>query len=71
MTSKPKLNTHEAAAYLGLKPNTLEVWRCKHRGPRYAKLGSRILYDQDELDAFFNARSITTREASAIVRGQQ
>ena len=67
MTSKPKLNTHEAAAYLGLKPNTLEVWRCKHRGPRYAKLGSRILYDQDELDAFFNARSITTREASAIV----
>ena len=71
MTSKPKLNTHEAAAYLGLKPNTLEVWRCKHRGPRYAKLGSRILYDQDELDAFFNARSITTREVSAIVRGQQ
>ena len=68
MTSKPKLNTHEAAAYLGLKPNTLEVWRCKHRGPRYAKLGSRILYDQDELDAFFSARSVTTRD-SAQFRG--
>jgi hypothetical protein len=63
MSGKPKLNTIEAAAYLGVKPNTLEVWRCKHRGPKYAKLGSRIVYDPDELEAFFAARSITTRDA--------
>lgn len=62
MSNRPKLNTHEAAAYLGVRPNTLEVWRCKHRGPRYAKLGSRIVYDPDELDAFFAARSISTRD---------
>jgi hypothetical protein len=63
MSSKPKLNTQEAAAYLGVRPNTLEVWRCKHRGPKYAKLGSRIVYDPDDLDSFFAARSITTRDA--------
>ena len=62
MSNKPKLNTHEAAAYLGVKPNTLEVWRCKHRGPRYAKLGSRIVYDPEDLDSFFAASSITTRD---------
>jgi hypothetical protein len=72
MSSKPKLNTHEAAAYLGVKPSTLEVWRCKHRGPGYAKLGSRIVYDPDELEAFFAARSITTRDTgSDRARGEK
>jgi transposase-like protein len=65
MSNKPKLSTQEAAAYLGVKPNTLEVWRCKHRGPQYAKLGSRIVYDPEELDAFFAARSISTRDTEA------
>ena len=63
MTSKPKLNTHEAAAFLGLQPNTLEVWRTKHRGPRYAKIGSRVLYDPDDLEDFFTSRTVHTREA--------
>ena len=62
MSKQPKLNTHEAAAYLGVRPNTLEIWRCKHRGPKYAKLGSRIVYDPDDLDAYFAARSISTRD---------
>ncbi len=50
MAKRPKFNTQEAAAYLGVKPNTLEIWRCKHRGPKYAKLGTRVLYDPDDLD---------------------
>ena len=62
MSNKPKLSTREAAAYLGVRPNTLEIWRVKHRGPKYAKLGSRILYDPDDLEDFFAARSISTRD---------
>ena len=62
MSKKPKLNTHEAAEYLGVRPNTLEVWRCKHRGPKYAKLGSRIVYDLDDLDDYYSARTISTRD---------
>jgi hypothetical protein len=63
MSKKSKFSTIEAADYLGVRPNTLEVWRCKHRGPKYAKLGSRIVYDPDDLEAFFTARSINTRDS--------
>jgi hypothetical protein len=64
MIPKQKLNTQEAAAYLGIQPNTLEVWRCKHKGPRYAKLGTRVLYDKADLDEFFASRSIETLESA-------
>ena len=63
MPSK-KFNTDEAAEFLGVKPNTLEVWRTKHRGPRYAKIGSRVLYDPDDLEDFFSSRTVHTREAA-------
>jgi len=62
MTHKQKLNTEEAATFLGIRPNTLEVWRCKHKGPRYAKIGSRVLYDPDDLEAFFISRGVDTRD---------
>lgn len=63
MTVKQKLNTQEAAAYLGVQPNTLEVWRCKNKGPRYYKLGTRVIYDRDDLDAFLDSKSIETMES--------
>jgi len=55
-----KLNTAEAAEYLGVRPNTLEVWRCKHKGPHYSKIGSHVLYDMADLEAFFHARAVST-----------
>lgn len=58
-----KMNTQQAAAYLGLQPNTLEVWRCKHKGPRYSKLGTRVLYDRADLDTFFAACVVQTLES--------
>ncbi len=74
MTSKQKLNTQEAADYLGLQPNTLEIWRCRHKGPRYSKLGSRVVYDLSDLDAFFASKSIETMESAhqaLACRGRQ
>ena len=68
MTNKQKLNTQEAAAYLGIQPNTLEVWRCKHKGPRYAKIGRRVLYDPDDLELFFKTRTVDTRESAVSIR---
>ena len=61
--TQKKLNTAEAAEYLGVRPNTLEIWRCKHKGPRYSKIGSRVLYDMADLEAFFHARSVSTLES--------
>jgi len=58
MPSKTKLlNTVEASAYLTscgvpYSKKTLEVFRCKKRGPRYKKIVSRVFYEKDWLDEF-------------------
>ncbi|QAZ66798.1 helix-turn-helix domain-containing protein [Solidesulfovibrio carbinolicus] len=57
------LRTREAAEYLGVSPGTLEVWRCKGRGPRYCKLGKVVVYDPTDLDAFREARKVFTADA--------
>ncbi|MEA4856547.1 MAG: helix-turn-helix transcriptional regulator [Solidesulfovibrio sp. DCME] len=54
------LRTREAAAYLGVSAGTLEVWRCKGRGPRYSKLGKVVVYDPTDLDAFRESRKVFT-----------
>lgn len=33
------LTTKEAATVLGVKPNTLEIWRHKGKGPPFVRLG--------------------------------
>lgn len=33
------LDNEQTAALLGIKPNTLEVWRCKGKGPAFVKMG--------------------------------
>ena len=58
-----KLNTREAAAYLNLSPGTLEVWRCLGRGPMYAKLGRRVVYDRIDLETFVASRKTFTTDA--------
>lgn len=63
MTKVRKFSNKEAAEYLGVKENTLEIWRCKHKGPRYSKLGTRVLYDLDDLEEFFKARAVDTMES--------
>ncbi len=63
-----KLNTVEAAIHLGIRPNTLEVWRCKHKGPRYSKIGSRVLYDINDLEEFFKGRSIETGDSEEVAK---
>lgn len=71
MSNTRKLNTIEAAAYLGIRPNTLEVWRVKHKGPRYAKIGRRVLYDLEELEAYFAAHCVNTVDTPAQLRGNE
>lgn len=39
----------DAANYLGLKPKTLAMWRCKGEGPRFVKRG-RVFYFKDDID---------------------
>lgn len=44
--------THEAARILGLSPRTLEKYRCHGSGPTFRKLGGRVVYAIDDLEAW-------------------
>ena len=37
------LTTPQAAALMGLRPNTLEIWRVSGKGPAYRKLAGRAV----------------------------
>lgn len=42
----------EAAERLRVSKNTLSNWRVQGRGPKFIKLGRKILYPLPELEAF-------------------
>lgn len=46
------VRTHEAAAFLGLSGRTLEKHRCTGTGPVFRKLGGRVVYAIDDLEAW-------------------
>jgi predicted DNA-binding transcriptional regulator AlpA len=48
-------DTRQAAEFLGLKPVTLEAWRCRGGGPRFVKLGHAVRYRSEDLDAYIEA----------------
>ena len=54
--SAPKLpycmNVAEAGAFLGIHPRTLNNWRSQKRGPTYAKMGGRVVYRIEDLEAY-------------------
>ena len=37
---------------------TLRVWRCKGRGPRYHKIGGRVVYLGSDLNRFLDGCAI-------------
>ena len=56
------LKTPDAATHLGLSPRTLEKHRCFGTGPVYRRLGGRIVYAIDDLDAW---AAIGTRRSTS------
>jgi hypothetical protein len=38
-----------------ISPRTLEQWRWQGRGPRYVKVGSRVIYRLSDIEAFEKA----------------
>lgn len=48
----------QAAAFLDVKPTTLQVWRCTKRYPLpFVKVGRLVRYRQSDLDAFLRSRT--------------
>lgn len=50
---KEFLTTEEAAKFLDVKPNTLEIWRVRGYGPSFHKFGRNVRYHIiDDLEAY-------------------
>ena len=49
------LTNAEAAALLGVRPDTLRDYRAKGRSPRYHKRGHIVLYRRTEIEAHLRA----------------
>ena len=50
------MDTTTAAAYCGSTKSTFEKYRVKGNGPAFIKIGSRVVYDVTDLDAWLAAR---------------
>lgn len=52
--NRPKLNTPEAAEYIGFSRYALESWRVSGKGPRFHKIGRLVKYSEADLIEFVN-----------------
>lgn len=64
------LRTAEAGHYLGLSGRTLEKHRTYGTGPRYRKIGGRVIYALSDLEAWADqgAQTSTTDPDAGRVR---
>lgn len=46
------LKQDEVAARWGLSPRTLEAWRSERRGPAFLKIGGRVHYRLEDIEAW-------------------
>ncbi len=52
------LNQSELADRWNLSPRTLERWRWLGEGPRFLKLGGRVLYRLEDVEAFESTNTV-------------
>jgi hypothetical protein len=64
------LNQIELAQRWHVSPRTLERWRCFGGGPRFMKLGGRVAYRLEDVEAFEvdQLREITPRARKTRAR---
>jgi hypothetical protein len=63
------LTNEQAAALLGIKPTTLEIWRIRGKSPPFLKLGASkqapIRYQRSEITRWLAERSFSSTSAFA------
>ena len=63
MTGDGRMNTKNAAQYLGYSIYTLTIWRSQGKGPSYVKQGGISYYKQD-LDQWMKQGRVETADAA-------
>lgn len=55
-------NPKQAAEHLTVKPQTLAIWRCKHRYDLpFLRVGRLVRYRRSDLDQFLARRTVEVR----------
>jgi hypothetical protein len=69
-TSTTLLPSPQAAAWLGVKPQTLRKWRCQGKGPRFVRMGigpqSPAAYRLADLEVWVESRSFQSTAEETV-----
>ncbi|MBO6886162.1 MAG: helix-turn-helix domain-containing protein [Marivita sp.] len=65
------LNQVELAARLKISPRTLERWRWTGEGPAFLKIGGRVIYRLEDVEAYENCRRCESTVQSVQLRAAQ
>jgi predicted DNA-binding transcriptional regulator AlpA len=56
----------EVGEMLGLTPQTLRTWRSDGQGPRFAKLGGAVRYDEADVREWIEKRKVEPGKAEEV-----
>jgi len=66
------LRTKDAAAYLGVRAQTLQNWRRKGIGPTYRRIGPKLyLYQPSDLDAWMAQEAQVIPQAMRLLESMR
>jgi predicted DNA-binding transcriptional regulator AlpA len=61
-----RMDTQNAAAYLGLSVKTLAMWRSQGIGPKFLKLG-KVFYYREDLDAWLKSGVVNSTAQARLL----
>ncbi len=66
---KTYLTTEKLSEFLSISVQTLNKWRWEGKGPRFCKLGSRVVYDLADVEAYVAAQVRSSTTANPAAKG--
>lgn len=69
MTEKPFLNQTDLSRRWDISPRTLERWRWLGEGPPFVKIGGRVRYRIEDVEAYEAEHILTSTSGTGITGG--
>lgn len=63
---KPFINQIDLSRRWGISPRTLERWRWQGQGPRFIKLGNRVVYGIEDIKCYETAQLRTSTTDAGV-----
>jgi len=67
------LTSIQTAEHIGVKPQTLRLWRHQGKGPQYIRLGdtskARVGYSESDILDWLNARRFSSTSEESTIQG--